>query len=64
MTNPIMVQMPLQLTPELIKAVQEHPMTKCETSHEWHAKLGWLICAYGVMVEAQTGVNTGAGTNE
>jgi hypothetical protein len=49
----VTVAMPLQLTPGMMRAVKDHPFTKCETPEEWHAKLGWLICAWDVLIEAR-----------
>lgn len=51
-TEPV-VLMPLQLTPEMIRAVREDPSTSCENWEEWHTRLGWLICAYDVLLEAR-----------
>lgn len=49
----VQVRMPLQLTREMIVAVRDHPFTKVETPEEWHARLGWLICAYDVLIDAR-----------
>ena len=47
----VTVTMPLQLTREMIQAVRENPTTKVEDAEEWYARLGWLICAWDVLVE-------------
>jgi hypothetical protein len=50
MSEPVTVQMPLQLTPEMIRAVRNDPLTSIEDKDEWHKRLGWLICAYDVLI--------------
>ena len=46
----VTITMPLTLTPEMIRAVRDDPTT-CTASHEaWHARLGWLLCAWDVLV--------------
>jgi hypothetical protein len=50
-SNPVMVTMPLQLTPEMIKAVRAHPTTSVEYKDDEHARIGWLLCAWDVLVE-------------
>lgn len=47
--GPVVVCMPLQLTPEMIRAVHTDPLTKV-SPEEWHTRLGWLICAYDVLL--------------
>lgn len=47
----VYLRVPLHLTPELIAAVRHHPDTACETTDEWHKKLGWLICAYEAIAQ-------------
>ncbi len=49
----VTVPMPLTLSPAMIRAVRDHPTTKTEDWETWHAKLGWLICAYDVLLEAR-----------
>jgi hypothetical protein len=49
----VTVSMPVALTPELIRAVRDHPTTSADNWEEWHRKLGWLICAYDVLVAAR-----------
>lgn len=51
MTNEVTVTMPLALTPEMLRAVKEHPTTKTDDRDEWHRRLGWLMCAWDVLVE-------------
>lgn len=47
----VKVEMPLALTPEMIKAVREHGDTSIEDKEEWYSRLGWLICAYDVLIK-------------
>lgn len=46
----VTVMMPLQLTPEMIRAVRYDESTSCGSLEEWHVRLGWLICAWDVLV--------------
>jgi hypothetical protein len=52
--EPVTVNMPLALTPELIAAVREHPTTRSDDMESWHKKLGWLMCAWDVIVATRT----------
>ena len=49
----VTVNMPLALTPEMVAAVREDPSTKAEDWDTWHARLGWLICAWDVLLQAR-----------
>ena len=51
MTKEVTVTMPMTLTPEMLRAVKEHDTTKTEDSDEWHRRLGWLLCAWDVLLE-------------
>jgi hypothetical protein len=51
--KPVSVTMPLELTAEMIRAVREDPTTKAEDWEMWHRRLGWLVCAWDVLVEAR-----------
>jgi hypothetical protein len=46
----VTVTMPLTLTGEMLAAVREDPTTKVEDREAWHTRLGWLICAWDVLV--------------
>ena len=46
----VTVMMPLTLTQEMIRAVREDPTTGVDDLDEWHARLGWLLCAWDVLV--------------
>jgi hypothetical protein len=61
MTEPVTVAMPLQLTPEMIRAVRTDPTTAVADMEEWHARLGWLICAWYVLVAIQTNTHQEGG---
>ena len=47
----VTISMPLVLTPEMLRAVQEHETTKTDDREEWHRRLGWLMCAWDVLAE-------------
>ena len=47
------VMMPLTLTQEMILAVREDPTTRVDDLETWHARLGWLLCAWDVMVSTR-----------
>jgi len=49
----VTVAMPLHLTHELIQAVKNNDLTKCDDQDEMYMRIGWLICAYDVMVAAR-----------
>lgn len=48
--EPLSIAMPPQLTPEMIEAVRTHESTAMADREQWHARLGWLMSAYNVMV--------------
>jgi hypothetical protein len=50
MANPVTVTMPLELTSDMLRAVRDHDTTKTEDRDEWHRRLGWLLCAWDVLV--------------
>ena len=51
--KPVTVTMPLTLTPEMMAAVREDPTTEAEDWETWHTRLGWLICAWDVLLQAR-----------
>jgi len=54
MTDPVTITMPLQLTPEMIKAVRAHPTTVVDGGLDAeHTRIGWLLCAWDVLVESR-----------
>jgi hypothetical protein len=58
MGDPVTMQMPVQLTPEMIRAVRDDPLTSIEDKEQWYIRLGWLICAYDVLIETQQRAHT------
>lgn len=61
MAEPVMVTMPLALTPEMLRAVRQHPLTATDDKDEEHRRIGWLLCAWDVLVEHR---QTSAGVKE
>ena len=53
MSEQVFVQMPIHITPDLIRAVRDDEFCKYANIDDWHTKLGWLICAYDAMIECQ-----------
>jgi hypothetical protein len=53
MSEPITVQMPVELPRDWWKAVMQHPTTAMDgaTKDEEMTRLGWLLCAWDVLVE-------------
>jgi hypothetical protein len=47
----ITVTMPISLTHEMLRAVRDDPTTSVEGRDEWHTRLGWLLCAWDVLVQ-------------
>lgn len=50
---------PRQLTPEMIRAVRNSPLTNVADPDEWHVRLGWLICALDVIGETAKAPDAG-----
>ena len=42
--------MPMQLTPAMIEAIRNDPLTSVEDRDQWHIRLGWLVCVYEVLL--------------
>jgi hypothetical protein len=49
------VLLPHKFNPEWIKLLRESELTSCEDNDEFHKRVGWLICAYDLIVEKTTG---------
>ena len=49
----VTVPMPLLVTSDLLTAVRLDELTICEDKDEMNKRIGWLICAYDVMVREQ-----------
>lgn len=52
MTNEVMVTMPLQLSSAMLRAVRADSLTSTDDKDEMNARIGWLLCAWDVLVEA------------
>lgn len=50
MSEEVTVSMPLHLTPQMIRAVREDVLCSCDDKDEMNKRIGWLICAYDVLV--------------
>ena len=48
--NPVTITMPLDLSADMIRAVRSHPTTCTEDKEEEHRRIGWLMCAWDVLV--------------
>lgn len=48
----VRVSMPLTISSAMLEAVKRDPLTACDDLETWYARLGWLICAYEVLVRA------------
>lgn len=46
----VTVTLPLELTAEILRAVRKHPTTSTDDKDEEHRRIGWLICAWDVIV--------------
>lgn len=49
--SPVAVRLPLELTAEMLRAVRTHPTTSTEDKEEEHRRIGWLLCAWDVILE-------------
>ena len=47
----VTVTMPLELTFEMMRAVRDDPTACIADRDAWHARLGWLMCAWDVLVQ-------------
>lgn len=48
--KPVTVTLPLALTADMLRAVRLHPTTSTEDKEEEHRRIGWLLCAWDVIV--------------
>jgi hypothetical protein len=51
MPGEVTVTMPMVLTADMLRSVRDHDTTKTEDRDEWHRRLGWLLCAWDVLLE-------------
>jgi hypothetical protein len=47
----VTIRMPLELTGDMLRAVRDDPTTSVEDREQWHTRLGWLLCAWDVLVK-------------
>ena len=48
--KPVTVNLPLALSADMLRAVRQHPTTSTEDTDEEHRRIGWLLCAWDVIV--------------
>ena len=46
----VTLTLPLQLSADQLRAVRLHPTTSTEDKEEEHRRIGWLLCAWDVLV--------------
>jgi hypothetical protein len=46
----VTVTLPMTLTTEILRAVRQHPTTSIDDKEEEHRRIGWLQCAWDVIV--------------
>lgn len=51
MTTQVMIQLPIELPAEVLRAIRNHPLTSCEDRDEMNTRIGWLLCAWDVIKE-------------
>ena len=51
MTDQVRIAIPVELPSSLLKAIREHPTTSHEDRDEMNQRIGWLLCAWDVIVE-------------
>lgn len=54
----VTVTMPMALTGDMLRAVRQHPTTSTEDKEEEHRRIGWLLCAWDVLVTHRLPVPT------
>jgi hypothetical protein len=54
MTEPVTVAMPLELSRDMLNAVFNDPLTSIEDKEERYTRMGWLICAWEVLIRHRT----------
>lgn len=57
--TPVTVTLPLQLTADMLRAVRQHPTTSTDDKEEEHRRIGWLLCAWDVLVEQRQTTGNG-----
>lgn len=56
MENEATVEMPVTLTREMLRALQENDLTRIDDREERYLRIGWLVCAWDVLIEQRTGL--------
>ena len=51
--QPVTVTMPLELTAHMLREVRHDPNTSTDDRDEMNRRIGWLICAWDVLVQAR-----------
>lgn len=54
MNDEVTVQMPIEITAALIRAVKNDPLCTFEDKDVMNTYIGWLVCAYEAMARART----------
>ena len=49
----VTVTMPAELTSDMLRAVAENPTTTTGNMDEMHRRMGWLVCAWGVLITSR-----------
>lgn len=50
MTDEVTASLPAKLNSDLLHAVRNDELTACEDKDEMNKRIGWLICAYDVLI--------------
>jgi hypothetical protein len=48
--KPVTVNLPIELTTDILRAVRLHETTSTEDKEEEHRRIGWLLCAWDVIL--------------
>lgn len=53
-SSEVVLCMPLHLTAEMLDAVRQHEDTRCDDKDEENRRIGWLLCAWDVLVAVRS----------
>jgi len=53
------VVLPRELTPQMLRAVRQHPSTQVDDADELNRRIGWLLCAWDVILAYRETLNEG-----
>lgn len=53
MSEEVTVKMLLHPDHAMLTAVRNHELTRCEDADEMNKRIGWLLCAYDVMIDSR-----------